>query len=64
MKVPVLFESSQDLEYRFSYAIGCYPDLWNPRLATRPLSDFSMPSVKEELKEPDEKGRFQVLRRN
>ena len=61
MGVPVLFRSSREPEYKFSYAVRCYPVLWNPHLATHPLSEFCMPSIKEKLREPDETGRFQVL---
>jgi|SRR3989344_3429056 len=61
MKIPILFSSSREPKYRFSYAIGCYPTLGNPQLTKSPLSELYVPSIKEKLKEPDEIGRFQVL---
>ena len=60
VKIPILFEQ-KETEYRFSYAIGCFPTLWNPHLTTHPLSELNALSIKEKLKEPDETGRFQVL---
>jgi len=55
MKIPILFSSSREPKYRFSYAIGCYPTLGNPQLTKSPLSELYVPSIKEKLKEPDDK---------